>query len=296
MQGIKWYYYVILLAAGMIWGATIPGIKVVMSNGMPISGALLWQAVLVCFVSAVLCLIQRVKIQINWVRLRLCIWMAACGTLLPSLIGFWVVQHLPAGIYAITIALVPIYVMPIALLLGNERFEWVRIIGVIFGAASIALLIGPETSLPDPAKVIFVLIALIAPLFYALEDNYIAYFGRDNMNPSAVLCVAMGIASLVMVVITLARGELFLLGQQGWGRSELALVFVSVFNALAYITFIWLIGKAGPVFSSFVAYLVTGFGVIWSILFLGEQYSAWVWVALGLMFVAMFLVQPRNQH
>ena len=72
------------------------------------------------------------------------------------------------------------------------------------------------------------------------------------------------------------------------------LVVVSLFHTIAYSTFIWLIGQTGPIFTSFVAYLVTGFGVVWSILLLGETYAIWVWLAFALMFVAMFLVQPRN--
>ena len=40
---------------------------------------------------------------------------------------------------------------------------------------------------------------------------------------------------------------------------------------------------AGSVFASQIAYLVTGFGVVWSMLLLGERYSAPVWAAFALM-------------
>jgi len=33
--------------------------------------------------------------------------------------------------------------------------------------------------------------------------------------------------------------------------------------------------------------------VTWSMLFLGESYSGWIWAALALMFAGLFLVQPR---
>ena len=38
MTQVKWYYYLILLGAGMVWGATIPGVKIVMSTGLPVIG------------------------------------------------------------------------------------------------------------------------------------------------------------------------------------------------------------------------------------------------------------------
>ena len=45
-----------------------------------------------------------------------------------------------------------------------------------------------------------------------------------------------------------------------------------------------------------MAYLVTGFGVLWAMTILGESYSAWIWGAMGLILVGVFLVQPRKRE
>lgn len=296
MRDIHWQYYIILLLAGIIWGATIPASKIIISADLPIAGIIFWQAVFVFCAAGLLSIVQRASFRLNWTRIRLCLWVGLFGTVVPSAVGYWVIDHLPAGIFAITIAMVPIFVMPIALLLGSERFEWIRLLGVIAGAIAIVLLIGPRTSLPDSSKFLFILIALIAPLCYACEDNYVAFFGRDNMHPAAILCVSMGFSIIFITPITIARGEWFLIAQSGWGQAEITLLLLSVCHTIAYAVFLWLIGQTGPVFTSFVAYLVTGFGVIWSIVLLGERYSLWVWMSLGMMFIAMFMVQPRHRH
>jgi drug/metabolite transporter (DMT)-like permease len=75
---------------------------------------------------------------------------------------------------------------------------------------------------------------------------------------------------------------------------ELALIAVGVFHAIAYTGYIWLVGAAGPVFSSQISYVVTLAGVITSALVLGETYSAWVWAALALMICGLALVQPKQ--
>jgi drug/metabolite transporter (DMT)-like permease len=49
------------------------------------------------------------------------------------------------------------------------------------------------------------------------------------------------------------------------------------------------------VFARQIAYLVTGFGVLWSMALLGERYSAWVWAAFGLMLAGVALVQPLTE-
>jgi drug/metabolite transporter (DMT)-like permease len=69
-----------------------------------------------------------------------------------------------------------------------------------------------------------------------------------------------------------------------------------VLNVLAYSGYVWLVAEAGSVFASQIAYLVTGFGVVWSSVLLGERYSALVWAAFAAMLGAIALVQPRRRR
>ena len=79
-----------------------------------------------------------------------------------------------------------------------------------------------------------------------------------------------------------------------WGPAEWAILASGVLNALAYSGYVWLVGRAGSVFASQIAYVVTGFGVLWSMALLGERYSPWVWAAFVLMLGGVALVQPRK--
>ena len=60
-----------------------------------------------------------------------------------------------------------------------------------------------------------------------------------------------------------------------------------------YAGYVWLAARAGAVFATQVAYVVTGSGVLWAMLLLGERFSGWVWAALVVMLLGLFLVQPR---
>ncbi|MEM7243641.1 MAG: hypothetical protein AAF429_15805, partial [Pseudomonadota bacterium] len=73
MRHVEWYYYLILLAAGMVWGATIPGVKIVMSTGLPVIGVLFWQGLLVGLFAFVMALLRGAKFRLNNARLRLVI-------------------------------------------------------------------------------------------------------------------------------------------------------------------------------------------------------------------------------
>ena len=77
------------------------------------------------------------------------------------------------------------------------------------------------------------------------------------------------------------------------GRAGQALLGASVAHTLVYAGYVWLVGLAGPVFTVQVSYLVTGFGILWAKLILSEAYPPVVWASLALMFIGMYLVQPR---
>ena len=102
------------------------------------------------------------------------------------------------------------------------------------------------------------------------------------------------IVGLIFAIpLTLLTGQ-YIDITQSWGAPEYALFASSVIHALVYTTYVWLVGRTGSVFASQVSYLVTGFGVLWAILFLGESYSAYVWSAMAVMMLGLFLVRPRE--
>ena len=182
--------------------------------------------------------------------------------------------------------------MPIALAMGFEKLSFIRIIGTLCGAVAIVLIVGPDTGLPDASKIGFVFVALGASLCYGGEGNFITWFGMRGLDPVQVLLGAS--LSGLIIVLPLATATGHLIPVENIGLPELALIGASVISWATYATYIWLIGKAGPVFASQVAYMVTAFGVIWAMLLLGERYSIWVWMAFALMLIGITLVRPRK--
>lgn len=100
--------------------------------------------------------------------------IALIGTVLPNSAGYEAIRHLPSGLVSILLSMVPIFAFPIALAFGNERFEPVRLGGLLLGLVGVLLLAAPEASLPERAMVLFIPLALVAPAFYGLEGNIVA--------------------------------------------------------------------------------------------------------------------------
>lgn len=279
---------------GAGWGVSQPLSKIAVSTGYQHFGLIFWQLVIGATVLAVLTLARGQRLPLAPRHLALYLFIALSGTLLPNWASYVAVRHLPSGIMSIAIASVPLFAFPIAILLGAEPFRWLRFGGLLFGLAGVVLLMGPDTALPDPTTAIFVPLALLASLFYAIEGNVVAKWGTQGLAPTQVLLGASLIGVFIALPVALVTG-VFIDPRPPWGLPEAALVMSSLIHVVIYSTYVWLVGRTGATFASQVGYLVTGFGVVWAMLLLNEVYSSYVWAAMGLILIGMFLVQPRQK-
>ncbi len=286
--------YGALIIIGMVWGAVFPITKIAVSSGYKPFGIMVWQMVIGVVLAYIIQRIRGKRLHFRRRHLPVYIGVALLGAVLPNYFSYTASAELPAGIISIIIALVPLFSMPIALAMGYEKLSVLRISGALCGALAIALLIGPEASLPDPAKYGFVLLMMVAPLLYGMEGNFLTYMGNHGLDAVQVMFGSTLVGVVFTLPLALASGQ-WINPVQPWAAPEWAIVVAASLNATAYVGYIWLIRRTGPVFSSQVAYLVTGWGVVISMIFLGERYSLWVWAALGLMLLGIALVQPRNK-
>ena len=141
----------------------------------------------------------------------------------------------------------------------------------------------------------FVPIALLAPLLYATEGNLVAKWGTQGLDSMQVILAASLFGMVLTGPAALITGQ-WIDPLAGFGAAEAALVASAIIHALVYATYVWLVGRAGSVFTAQTSYLVTGCGVLWSMLLLSERYSLWIWGALVVMVMGMALVQPRRHE
>lgn len=284
---------VALFAIGVAWGSTMPLTKIAVSTGHQPLGLIVWQMLTGAIALGVISALRR-----RWPKptpsvFRHFLIIALLGTIVPNSFSYMAAAQLPAGIMSIAIATIPMFALAIAIIIRLERFVLHRLAGVLLGAVAVILLVGPETSLPDPTKAVFVLVALVAPFCYGLEGNYIAKFAPRAVDPIGTLFGASVLGVVIAVPLAVATGSWVDL-RLPWGPPEKALIISSLFHVVAYTGYVWLVSVAGSVFSSQISYIVTLAGVVLSMAFLGESYSGWVWVALALMIGGLALVRPHR--
>jgi drug/metabolite transporter (DMT)-like permease len=283
----------VLLACGLSWGSTQTLGKIAVSTGHQQFGLIFWQLAIGAMFLGVITLLRRKPIPLTRATLTFSVIIAIIGTIIPNSAFYYAVAHLPAGIMSIIISTVPLMSFPIALAIGMDKFSLPRLAGLLCGLAGVALIALPQSSLPQAGMAAFIPIAMIGPLFYASESNFVARFGTAGMDALQAMFLTSAVGALLSLPLALFSGQ-FIDPFAGFGAPEAALVTSSLVHALAYSGYLWLASRAGAVFAAQSGYIVTGTGVVWAMVLLGESYSGWVWAALVLMLVGLALVQPRE--
>lgn len=283
----------LMIIGGVIWGGTFILAKLITEAGVHPFGLALLTSGIGFLILLPYALMRHGGISLGRDYVRVYFIAGALGTALPSSVLFFSAAHMPAGILAIIVSLVPLITYGIALALGVERWQGLRAAGIGLGFAAILLIVVPDAGLPDPAMAPWALFALIAPLSFAGEYVYIALRRPPKCDSSVLLCGMLAAGSLILLpLVTVSNGWVPLDAIRSiplWWIPVL-----SVINIISYLVFLELIRMAGPLFAAQMGYVVTASGVLWGILIFSEAHSAWVWAALAMMFMGVALVNPRK--
>jgi drug/metabolite transporter (DMT)-like permease len=291
-MGNRWFFVAVLITLGVGWGSTQSLGKMATATGHQPFGLIFWQFLVGALVLGAVSALRGKGMVFSRPAFRFYIVIAIIGTLIPNATFYASVVHLPAGIMSILISTVPFLAFPIALALGLDRFSAGRLAGLALGLVGVALIASPGGG-GGAVSIGWLMVAMVGPLFYAIEANFVARGGTAGMDAVQAMFGVSVVGTVLAAPIALGTGQW--VDPFPMGRAEWALVASSAVHAVVYASYVWLASRAGSVFASQTAYLVTGSGVIWAMLLLGERFPPLVWVALVVMLTGVALVQPRTR-
>ena len=285
--------FLILIILGLGWGLSFTLGKIAITAGGTPIGLTFWQSLFSGLILLAYVFFRHRKIIIPKIMFLPIVIITFLSVVIPNIIFYACIEHLDAGVLSISVSVIPLFTYLIAMGLRMDRFKIRRVLGLITGFCALLILILPENSLPDKRDIPWVLLALNCALCYALENIYIDRLALQNFGPIRLVCAVSFVSAIITFLLSLVMDQFFMLQPANLYLfiSTLGLGFIS---ATAYSIFIYLIGRAGSVFSSQVGYLVTFFGVVWGIIILGESHSVFVWLSLAMIMLGIFLVQPKQ--
>jgi drug/metabolite transporter (DMT)-like permease len=287
--------YLLVLYAGGTWGITFSLARIATENGAHPLGLTFWQAFGGGLVLLAVCAARNRWPPLDRRHLLIYVIIGSIGSLIPGTLFFMAAVHVPAGILAITVATVPLMTYGASWLLRIDTFSVKRVTGIVVGLASIATLVAPQSSLPEPTMAGWVILVLLASVFYTIENIYVDLCIPTGTDMVSLLAGALFTAGVLLLPLVLYV-DAFVSLTGVWGRVQWAIVSMAVVSSIAYVVFLGVVKSSGAVFASQTGYVVTLSGVGWGIVIFGEANSAWVWASLVLIMIGLTLVTPRARE
>lgn len=212
--------------------------------------------------------------SISLARRNLLLYLALgiVSVAVPTVLSFYVVEHIGPAYAATVYSLSPILTMSFAAGFGIERLTTRRSGGIAVGLLGMLALVQQQLTATDFGQTGWIVIGLLIPTFAAFGNIIRSAFWPNGASVLAFACATLFTSSVIMAILA----PLFSSPDQ-WTFADPALAFwlgaFVVFSALSYMMNFYLQNVAGPVVFSQIGYWGTGFGVLSAALLFGDVLS-----------------------
>jgi drug/metabolite transporter (DMT)-like permease len=285
--------FTLLLSLGFIWGTGYSIARFAMTNGVSPLGYSFWQSLGPAIVLSLFAYKNKPALRTSISHLPYYLICGLTGIVIPNTTMYFAAPHLPAGLLAVVVNIVPIIAYPLALVSRVETFNWIRFAGVCCALTGLMCIVLPKTSLPSPEMIPWVLTVLLTPLSFAFCAVYIARYRPPGIN-SIVLSAGTLISSSLILLPWVVMSDSFYLPHWPLAPSDWVILLEIILSSTGYFLFFQLIKIAGPVYYSLVDTIVSLTGLFWGYVIFHEHLNHWTSSAVLFILAALILITKRQ--
>jgi len=289
--------FILLIILSAIWGSAFFAIKVGLNDFSPTSVASL-RLIIASIFLLFLFYIQKKDIIFTKEVIFLLITIGIIGNFIPFYLISWAEQFIPSSTAGMLMAIGPIITLVMShFLTKNEKFSLMKFISIIIGLIGVFFIFNinslnnilNNSSIDILAKLLVILAA-----FGYMLSNIIAYEKLNDIDSFSITTFATtfgAIFSLPFFVYDLSINDF---NYDFEINSVYAIIYLGIFPTAIAFQFRYYITKtSGPVFLSYVAYLIPVFAVIWGYILLSEKIGLQSLIGIFLILLGVYLGQNK---
>ncbi len=262
--------------------------------GIPFFAYVFWQALGGGLIMFAISLARRRLPPLDWPHVRAYLVFSLLGVAYPFSVLAFVAPKVPVGVIVIGLGFVPILTYGISLAIRTERFVWLRSLGILLALGGVLLIVVPDTSLPSPDMVGWVLLSFTAPHSFAIvtvAGEILQPAKSDSLATTAATLITAGLCLIPLMAIT---GEWWVFNAP-LDRADGAVALAILIIGFSWAGFFIVARLRGAVFWTQSNYFETLFGIGWGILLYHERHSPWIWAAAASVLIGLLLVTKTGQ-
>ena len=289
--------WALLCLLGLIWGGSFLGVEMALTGFGPLTVAALRITTAAIILIAVAMISGDGLPPTGTTRGRriwlYCLGMAVFSNALPFSLLSWGQEHVTSGYAGITMAVVPLLVLPLAhFFVPGERLTTRKGFGFLIGFVGVVLLTGPGAVI---GAVNDDLVGLARIACVTASASYACGAIITRLAPSGPY-LSFAAAGLLLASCMIVPIALLVEGVPAWPDlpALLGVLYLGLFpTALATFLLVYVIQSAGPSFMSFVNYQVPVWAILIGMVVLDERLPPQFIGALALILAGLAVSQAR---
>ena len=286
---VEWSDYYLILLTGLLWGSAFLLIKIAIVTIPPYTLTMgrMGIATLALFVVLIL---RGQQLPLDRKSLALFAFIGLFGSALPFTLINWGEIHIPSGLAAVLMGIMPITTALLAhFFIPDEPFGWRKAMGIFVGFGGLLVLVGVDAISGFDSSVTAQIAMLCAAAAYAITTT----FTRLRVaHPGLIMATGSSMMGFLWVLpLALVYDRPWSLTPDLIGLSATVLLGLLP-SAVGILLFFHLISRVGATIFAQVNYLIPLVGAFLGVVFLGEALnwqliSALVLVLSGISIVTL---------
>tara|TARA_Y100001970_G_C14233303_1_gene860131 strand:+ start:2260 stop:3138 length:879 start_codon:yes stop_codon:yes gene_type:complete len=253
---------VLIVAIGLTWGASFMFTKIASPVVGPVDLVISRLIIAAVFLAPIFLRKRYFKDFKN--HIKPLIIFGIFNASLPFFLFAYAALEVNAGTLSVMNATSPLFAFVISILWLRFAFSWIQLIGLMIGFTGLIVFVGYESFQFSWVPIIC---CLIAAFMYGACSNYL--YKLSDIDPAYLATMTLIVGTIIFLPFSVYEGGIsFDLPRKVW-ISILLLGFLC--TGLAYVAFVILIRRMGPVGASSVLFVVPVAGMVWANIFLNES-------------------------
>ena len=262
-----------LFILSAIWGSAFIAIKISLNYFSPVSVAS-YRLIVASIFLLIFYIIGKYKTSLNRTDLIMLLFVGVVGNFLPFYLISWSEQHIQSSTAGILMGVGPILTLILShFFTKDDRFTYSKLISISIGFVGVLFIFEIDTlfnfGTANSLQLFSKFLIIIAALGYMIS-NIVAYNTLKHIDSFSITFFATLFGALVSVPFLLYSETI----QPSYinFNALLPILYLGIFpTALAFQLRYHITKTSGPVFLSYVAYLIPIFALIWGFVLLSEE-------------------------
>ena len=285
-----------LLILSAIWGSAFIAIKVSLAYFAPVSIAS-YRLIIASIFLLIFYIIGQYKTLLSKKDLLMLIFVGVVGNFLPFYLISWSEQFIQSSTAGILMGIGPILTLVLShFLTKDDKINSVKLISIIVGFIGVLFIFEIDSLFSfqssNSVQLISKFLIIIAALGYMIS-NIVAYNTLKHIDSFSITFFATFFGALISIPFLIFSE----FNQPSYFsiKSILPILYLGIFpTALAFQLRYHITKTSGPVFLSYVAYLIPIFALIWGFILLSEKIYFSSIVGIFLILIGVFIGR-KNQ-